>query len=74
MILITHRVNAAKRCDSIVVLDEGRVVERGTHAELLQRGGIYAAFAEEQRVESELRDLETSEPPPTFNAALEASP
>lgn len=74
VILITHRVNAAKRCDSIVVLDEGRVVERGTHAELIQKGGIYATFAEEQRVENELRDLETSEPPPApYTAPMEAA-
>jgi len=57
VILITHRVAAAKRCDSILVLDEGRVLERGTHEQLLRNGGLYAAFAEEQRVESELRDL-----------------
>src|SRR5690606_34193001 len=34
LILITHRVAAAARCDAIIVLDQGRVVERGTHAEL----------------------------------------
>jgi ATP-binding cassette subfamily B protein len=57
VILITHRVSAAQRCDSILVLDEGRVVERGTHDELIARGGVYATFAEEQRVESELQRL-----------------
>jgi ABC-type multidrug transport system ATPase subunit len=40
-VLITHRVAAAARCDSIIVLDHGRVVERGTHAELLAAGGRY---------------------------------
>lgn len=63
VILITHRVAAASRCDSIVVLDEGRVVARGTHEQLLAEGGLYAAFAEEQRVESELRQLELAESP-----------
>jgi ATP-binding cassette subfamily B protein len=65
VILVTHRIAAASRCDSIVVLDEGRVVERGTHEELLGTGGIYAAFAEEQRMASELEaiDLPSVEPP-----------
>lgn len=57
LVLITHRVAAAARCDSILVLDEGRVVERGTHEELLRAGGIYAAFAEEQQRQTELEAL-----------------
>jgi ATP-binding cassette subfamily B protein len=57
VLLITHRVSAAARCDEVLVLDRGRVVERGTHAELVGRGGLYATFAEEQRIESELERL-----------------
>ncbi len=57
VILITHRVAAAARCDRILVLDRGRVVDEGTHEELLSRAGIYAAFAEEQRIEQELAQL-----------------
>ncbi len=57
VILITHRVAAARRCDEILVLDEGRIVERGTHDELCAGGGLYATFAEEQRIESELSRL-----------------
>src|SRR6185436_4578640 len=37
VILVTHRVAAASRCDEIIVLDEGKVVARGTHDELVRR-------------------------------------
>ncbi len=65
LLLITHRVAAASRCDSILVLDHGRVVEKGTHAELAAAGGIYSKLVEEQRLESELdhsRDLDGDVP------------
>ena len=61
VLLITHRVAAASKCDAVIVLDEGRVVERGTHAELVSQKGIYANFAEEQRVERELDALGEAE-------------
>lgn len=57
VLLITHRVAAASRCDRVVVLDRGRVVEHGTHDELIDAGGLYASFAEEQRIEQELARL-----------------
>ncbi len=61
VLLVTHRVAAAARCDHIVVLDAGRILEQGTHAELCARGGLYAAFAEEQRIEHELEELGRSD-------------
>jgi ATP-binding cassette, subfamily B, multidrug efflux pump len=61
VVLVTHRVAAAARCDSIIVLEGGRVVEEGTHEELLRNNALYAAFAEEQQVESELEEIAESE-------------
>jgi len=57
VLLITHRIAAASRCDRIVVLDEGRIVEEGTHEELVVGGGIYAAFAVEQQMARELEEI-----------------
>jgi ATP-binding cassette subfamily B protein len=58
LVLVTHRVAAASRCDEIIVLDEGRVIERGTHDVLVKSGGLYAAFAEEQSAASELDSVD----------------
>jgi ABC-type multidrug transport system fused ATPase/permease subunit len=46
--LIAHRLASAVEADLIVVLDQGRVVESGTHAELLARRGVYAQLYGEQ--------------------------
>jgi ABC-type multidrug transport system fused ATPase/permease subunit len=48
VIAIAHRLSTIARMVRIVVLDEGRVVEEGTHAALLARGGLYAGFWERQ--------------------------
>jgi len=53
-LLITHRLRAAQEADAIVVLDGGRVVETGTHAELLSAGGAYARLWRVQQLEDEL--------------------
>jgi ATP-binding cassette subfamily B protein len=62
VVLITHRVAAAARCDRIIVLDEGRVVERGTHEELAAGSGLYAKFAAEQSAKSDLEAVDVDEP------------
>ena len=45
---IAHRLSTIARMDRIVVMDEGRVIEEGTHGQLLEKRGVYANFWERQ--------------------------
>ena len=54
VIVIAHRIASVRDAHQIAVLDAGRLVELGTHAELLARGGLYARLAQEQELEEEL--------------------
>ncbi len=52
-IIIAHRLSTVVHADEIVVLDQGRVIERGTHAGLMIRGGVYAEMWNRQAAERE---------------------
>ncbi len=47
-VIISHRVSSVKNADTIVVLDDGKTIEQGSHAELLNKGGIYAELYKKQ--------------------------
>ena len=60
-IIISHRCSTVKNLDSIVVLDEGRIIEEGTHETLLQKQGLYAEMYRRQLLSEELEETENGE-------------
>ena len=56
-LVIAHRLSTVVDADEIIVLERGQVAERGTHAELLSRGGIYAAMWNRQRQVDQARKI-----------------
>ena len=57
VLIVSHRVSSVKDADHIIVLDDGRIVERGAHEELLDRGGYYADLYRRQTIEAELEEI-----------------
>jgi ATP-binding cassette, subfamily B, multidrug efflux pump len=57
VILISHRVSTVRGADAIVVLEKGRIVERGTHDGLVAAGGYYAELSQKQMLEEELESI-----------------
>ena len=53
-VLISHRISTVRDADQIIVLAEGRIVERGTHEELLGNGSYYPELYQKQLLEEEL--------------------
>ncbi len=62
VLIVAHRVSAVRDSDLILLLDGGRVAERGTHADLLARGGAYARMAHLQQIESEIEAMAPGAP------------
>jgi len=53
-LIVSHRISTVRAADQILVLDEGQIVERGTHDDLIRQNGLYAERHRKQLLEEEL--------------------
>ncbi len=60
VVVVASRVNSVRNLDQIIVLDGGRIVERGTHASLMAQAGLYRRLAEEQEKDEEHSNVESA--------------
>jgi ATP-binding cassette, subfamily B, multidrug efflux pump len=56
-LIISHRISAVREADEILVLEEGAIIERGNHDELIRHGGVYAELCRQQRLSEELEQI-----------------
>jgi ATP-binding cassette subfamily B multidrug efflux pump len=56
-LIISHRISAVKEADEILVLDQGKIIERGSHQQLVDRGGVYADLYQQQQLTEELEQI-----------------
>ena len=73
-VVIAHRLSTVLHADIILVMDEGRLEEKGTHRELLAKGGLYARVYEEQFRPQEDGALPTDGRQPASDAKDELGP
>jgi ATP-binding cassette subfamily B protein len=57
VLIVSHRVSSVKDADHIVVLEDGKIVERGTHDMLIERDGYYAQLYRKQTIEDEIAEI-----------------
>lgn len=56
-LIISHRISAVREADEILVLEEGKIIERGSHGELVLKGGVYAELFRQQQLSEELEQI-----------------